>query len=799
MLKNYAKIALRNLLRHKGYTFINVAGLAVGIACCLLILLYVQHEFSYDRFHEKADRIYRVTTDFTIGGNEMRVASTMTPLAPALRAEFPEVREAVRIGQFKNELLVSQGNQQFYEELFFFADSTLFDLFSFPLLHGDPATALATPRSVVLSEPMAQKYFGGENPIGKMLTVERGYELTVTGVLNDIPSASHLKPDFIATLLDAKEIIGTDLEDWGHISELYTYVSLSDAARPEALEAKLPALLDKYAGEVTSSLQPSSIFTLHLQPLTRVHLYSTEFGNNVEGGGDAKYLYVFISIALLILLIACINFMNLATARSMERVKEVGMRKVLGAHRTQLARQFLSESVLLALMALLVALALVELLLPVFNHLTERELATNYAHNPVLLLSLLGTILFVGAVAGSYPAFFLSGFRPVEVLRGRAKGGRAAIRLRQALVVLQFSISIALMISAGIMSAQMDFFREQDMGFDEEQVVVVPLRDPGVQDRYEAIKQAFSGVSGVRAVAASSSTPGKNTATIHSYRPEGAPDDQMIGLYEFFIDSDVLNTLGMELAEGRNFSASMPTDTAALLLNETAVKRFGWKDPVGKMLSRGDGPPSQVVGVVRDFNYISLDAEIPPLVMRIDPSRFSHLSVRLTPGETNTTLARLGQAWEKLAPGEPFDLTFIDQDYEYQYRTVNRLTYTIRTFTFLAILVACLGMFGLATFSVEQRTKEIGIRKVLGASVPGVVILLSKDFLKLVAVAFVVAAPAGYFVMRRWLEDFAYHIEVGPSIFAVAGGVTFALALGTVAYQAVKAALTDPVRSLKYE
>lgn len=800
MLKSYLKIALRNLRKHKGYTFINITGLAIGITCCLLILLYIQHEFSYDHFHEKSKRIYRVITDLTIGGNEMHLASTMAPLAPALKAEFPEVVEAVRIGQFKHEVLVSTDDRQFYEERFYFVDSTFFDLFSFPLLYGDPAAALVAPRSIVVTEAIAQKYFGSENPVGKVLTVDRKYDLTVTGVLQDIPEASHLEPDFIATLTAAEMIAGADLETWGSISELYTYTLLSETAHPEALETKLPALLDRYAGDgFSKSIRASSIFTLHLQPLTRIHLYSTELGNNVEDSGDAKYLYVFISVALLILLIACINFINLTTARSMERAKEVGMRKVMGAHRTQLTRQFLSESVLLALIALPIALAFVELLLPAINQLTDRDLATNYVHNSTLLLALIGTILFVGAVAGSYPALFLSGFRPVEVLKGKAKGSRVAFRLRQGLVVLQFSISIALMISAGVMSAQMNFFRETDMGFDEEQVVVVPLRDPAIQTRFEAMKQSFGSISGVRAVAASSSTPGKNSSTISSYRPEGAADDEMVGLYEFFIDPDLVNTLDIKLAQGRNLSASMATDTAAILLNETAVRQFGWEAPLEQMLSSDNGSMRRVVGVVKDFNYISLESEIPPLVMRIDPSRFSHLSVRISPENVRTTLAHLERAWETLAPGEPFEYTFMDQDFEFQYQTVDRQTDTIRAFTFLAIFVACLGMFGLATFSVEQRTKEIGVRKVLGASIPGIVVLLSKDFLKLVAAAFVVAAPIGYFVMQRWLEDFAHHVEIGPSVFFMAGGLTVALAVGAVVHQAIKAALKDPVESLRYE
>ena len=584
-----------------------------------------------------------------------------------------------------------------------------------------------------------------------------------------------------------------NLEEWDSISAVHTYIVVPGAHDEAVLEAKIDALHAQHAGEGNDEA-----ITLSLQPLTAIHL-EQGFANNNADVGSRTNLYVFASIAFLILLIASINFINLSTARSAKRAREVGMRKVLGAVRGQLVRQFLGESVLLSVLALMLAVGLVEMLLPAFNYLLDKELVANYSANGLLLLALGGITFFVGFIAGIYPAFVLSSFRPVEVLKGQAKRGLAAALFRQGLVVVQFSIAIVLIIGSVVMAAQMTYFAEKDLGFKHEQIVVLELQDPELEQNVETIKQTMLKHPGVLAGAAASSMPGSNTYSLRSYLPEGAEDDEGMGIGTVLIDHDAVETWGLRLLEGRGFSRSFPTDTSeALLLNEAAVKLLGWDDPVGKRLQIDD-KEMRVIGVVGDFHFSSLQTEIQPMVFGMSSDVYQFLALRVSPQDITATLAFLEQQWRVFAPAYPFEYTFVDDDYAVNYAGTQRLSETLRAFALLAILVACLGLFGLVSYTTEQRTKEIGVRKVMGASVPGIWMLLSQDFLRLVAVAFVVAAPLAYFAMTRWLEEFAYRVDISWPIFLMAGLAALGIALATVSYQAIKAALGNPVDSLRYE
>ncbi|HMB93335.1 MAG TPA: ABC transporter permease, partial [Rhodothermales bacterium] len=630
MLRNYFKIALRNLWKHRGYAFINVAGLAVGMACCLMIVLFIQDELRYDRYHEKADAIYRVTLDLKMPGAEFELASTMTPLGPALLADMPEVVQYARVTRPRERLIASQ-NKRFYEDAFYFADSTLFDVFTYPFVYGNPQTALRKPYSVVLTQETARKYFGDENPVGKVLRMDEAQDFEVTGVLASLPRYTHFKFDFLASFDSQPSTKRQEAASWTNVSDVHTYVVIPDQAA--AVERKLPGFLEKYLDE-----EEQQAIGLHLQSLSDIHLHS-DLANEDGDTGSATTIYVFASIALLILLIAAINFINLATARAEKRAREVGVRKVLGAFRGQLIRQFLGESLLLAGLALLLSLILVEALLPLFNGLLQKELAARYMDNGMLLLALGSITLFVGIVAGSYPAFVLSAFRPVEVLKGQARQGWAGVLFRKGLVVVQFAIAIMLIIGSVVMAAQMTYFSEKDLGFESNQVVVVPMRDASLQARYETLKRALVQHPGVLNAAAASFTPGENSYSLGSYLPEGKDEGQEIGFRTIFIDADMVPTLGLRLVAGRNFSSDVSTDTtAALLVNEATVRSLGWDDPLGKTLTT-DEQPMEVVGVLKDFHYSSLQEEIQPIVFRFSPDVLQSLVVRIRAEQVAETLA----------------------------------------------------------------------------------------------------------------------------------------------------------------
>lgn len=800
MLKNYLKIALRHLRRHKGYSLINIAGLAVGMACCLLILLYVQDELSYDRFHAGAEHIYRVPVSIDTRGVPTHFAPVMGPLADALRQDHDDaIDEVVQVLPMGTVLVQTTDGEAHYEERTYLVDANFFRIFSYPLLHGDPATAFSQPNEVVLTRANAVKYFGVEDAIGQRLEVN-GNPVLVSGVLADLPRNSHFQPELLGSL----DIVRNRpfMQNW-HATMLYTYIKTAPGVNAALLEPKLRHIADRYVGEAIRSNNQE--YTFALQPITDIHLHS-HLRYELEANSYVAYVYIFTAVALLILVIACINFMNLATARSARRSREVGMRKVAGAHRQQLVWQFLGESILLSLLALLLALLLVELFLPAFNALAAKTLQFKIMENGTLAIALLVIAIVTGGLAGSYPAFFISAFQPVAVLKGQntagstsARGG--AHRLRQVLVVLQFAISIVLIAGTLVISSQLHYLRAQQLGFEKEQVLVLAARGGNaLAERFETVKAELLRLPGVVAASASHSVPGRGVSNnLMNLREQR---DNRVQMNLLFVDPDFLDTYGIELVAGRNFSAAMPTDLGGkvALMNEAAVRAFGWHDPaaaVGQQMGGFTGP--QNIGVVRDFHYKSLHEAVEPLMLLVLPSNFQYLSLRIAPGDTRALISALEQQWKTLMPGTPFEYFFLDDDYDKQYQAEARLGEVFNAFAGLAIFIACLGLLGLASFSAEQRTKEIGIRKVLGATVANVTGLLSREFVWLVLIANALAWPVAWFAINLWLQNFAYRVEIGWWVFVLAGGLALLIALVTVSTQAIKAALVNPVDSLRSE
>ena len=803
MLKNYIKIALRHLGRHRSYTVINVAGLAIGIATCLLILLYVQEEVHYDRFHDKADRIYRIVHDRALSGSEEHLATVPLALGPALRQDFPEVAGVVRLLRDEPPVIAYR-DRQFTEENIFYADPALFEVFSFRFRSGSPETALADPNGIVLTETMARQYFGDEDPVGEVLTYTNWgneYAYAVSAVLEDVPAASHVHFDALVPFESPQNLWHLmHGQDWNY-SGSWTYVLLAGAQAAPAFEAKLAGFVERHVPEV---LRTGT--TLRLQPLLDIHLHSRLAGE-IEANGSPLYVYVFAAVALLVLLIACINFMNLATARSAQRAREVSLRKVLGAPWSHLIRQFLGEALLLSFLAVGLAVVLVALVLPAFNGFTGKTLSLGQPGMAFMPAVLVGIGLVVGFVSGSYPAFFLSAFEPAAVLKGATAGLPHAAPLRKALVVFQFVISILLLVGMGVIVQQLDFMRTKDLGFDQEEVVFIRRR---AGQNIEAFKTKLLAHPKVERAVGARAVPGSVNAapiTFNLFRAEGMEAHERKQMPATSVGYGYLDLFGLNLVAGRDFSPDIPTDSAeALILNETAVRELGWQGgALGKtidafdMLGNFDGT-GRVVGVVKDYHFESLHHPVKPLVLSTNGrGYYGNVVLRLAAGSGPDVLDFIAQTWHDVVPEAPLELFFLNADLQRLYRQERQVQRIMGYFTGLALFIGCLGLFGLAAFTVEQRTREIGVRKVLGASVAGLVALLSKDFLKLVALAYLLAVPVAYLAMERWLEGFAYRVEVSWLLFAGAGVAAVGIALLTVSYQAVRAALADPVQALRYE
>ena len=801
MLKNYLKITLRTLRKSNVYSFINVFGLSIGMTCCLLILLYVKQELSYDTFYGKADRIYRIAVETTRPQGQSFCANTPFPLGPAFKDEYPEVDFLSRIF-FTENVLVTHGENRFFEDGFAFADRDFFEIFSHTFLSGDEARFLSEPNTLILTASTAEKYFGHEDPIGQVIQFDNQIDFTVTAVIEDVPVNAHFRFNFLASYLSLNdEIVGFTTDQWGAYSSLYTYVLLSEQAPPDALELKAESFITRHAGE-----WPGITRRVFFQPITDIHLRS-HLDDEIEANNDLSNLYIISTIGLFILLIASINFMNLSTARSSRRAREVGIRKALGAVRLQLVGQFLGESILLSVLALALSLAFVELSLPLFSSLVGKEIVFSLVGDPIVPVLLLGLAVVVGVFSGIYPALFLSGYRPATVLKGTnvsVKGSRGGLFLRQILVVSQFGLSIMLIIGTLIVGDQLHFLKNANMGFQKDYTLSIRIFEDSMSEQYETVKSELTAHPNVLHATACYKSPIGDYGLSTSAYPDGRENETSFSIQLNFMDFDYFDQFGLELAAGRSFSEFFPTDEQkAFIVNETLVRVLGYTSPeevIGIVLPTGinkiDGT---IIGVVKDYHIASLHEHIEPLVLMHWPDFFSEISVQIQPHDIPETLQFLETTWKRFSPDYPFQYTFLDEHITQLYAPEEQTSEIIGTFSLIAIFVACLGLFGLATFTAQQRTKEIGVRKVLGASVSGIMLLLSKDFLRLVLISFIVAVPVAYVVMNRWLEDFAYRIDISWRVFLPAGLSALLIALLTVSYQSVKAALSNPVQSLGHE
>ena len=793
MLKNYLKIAVRNLWKHKVFSLINILGLSVGMAAGFLIFLYVNFELTYDRFHSKADRIYRMVTDVQTPSETIKADITTWTFGPFAKQEFPEIEAYARTGG--GSFLVRKGDIKFQENNTLFADSSLFRIFDFKLLKGNPATALKEQLSVVFTEKAAKKYFGDSDPIGQTLLLSsEGLPATVTGVMENIPENSQIKADMFISMSTLTQRFNKNLDsEWGNFGAS-SYLLLKPGVNPAQLEKKFPAFLERHVGKLMAEMKMQ--YTILLEPFADVHLLSDRASDDK---GSMNNVYVFSVVALFILLIACINFVNLTTARSAERAREVGVRKVVGAPRTLLARQFIMESVLLCLLAFVVAVILVALFIPAFNTLSGKMISTGIAAEWPFVGGMFMAAILIGVLAGSYPAIVLSSFEPVVVLKGRFTTSVRGILLRKGLVTLQFGISIALIIATIVVFTQMNFMRNRDLGFSKDQMLVIDTQGDAAQ---KAFKESLNGIAGIKSTTASSSVPGGGNSSAYSNIQNQAGDMQAANLDLYFVDYNYLSQYNLKLAAGRSFSRDFGTDsTQAMIINEATARLFGYSKPeeaIGRKFNQW-GREGTIIGVIKDFHYRSLQENIKPLTMRMDANRGELVSVKIDGGDLKNTIAAIEDKWKEIMPVRPFDYYFMDEFFDRQYRSEERFESLFLNFAILAIFISCLGLLGLASYSTMQRTKEIGVRKVMGASVGSIVGLLSADFLKLVMIAFLIASPIAYYGMYKWLQHFAYRTDIHWWIFAAAAVLSTLIAFATVSFQSIRAALMNPVKSLRSE
>jgi putative ABC transport system permease protein len=786
----YFKIAWRNLVKSKVFSLINILGLTIGITCCMMIYLFIMNEFSFDTFHVQGKNIYRVMRGYD--PTKPKVPYLSGPYADALLNDYPkQIKSAVRV--LASNDLISYGTKAFNEKKMYLADSDFFTMFTFPLIKGDPATALRNPESIVLTETAAKKYFGNADPMGKIVEMNQHRQLKVTGVAKDVPSNSHLDFDMVVPLSNYYK------EPWFNVwinNNFYTYILLDEHTNEKQLESTFPHFLDKYMGKEMAKL--GFKFDLALTPLHDVYFEPHGTFDGVKHG-DKSVVYIFLSIAILILVIACINFMNLSTIRAVERSKEVGLRKVMGALRNNLVWQFIGESVLLTAISCVLSVGLLQLLMPLYNQLLGHSISVPWNEWP-LYAFLLGIIVVIGFLAGSYPAIILSAFSPIEALKGKMKMGKGGSLFRQTLVVLQFSISVMLIIGTIVIVKQMNYVQHKALGFDKEHTLVVPVDNNDIYNNKYTFKNDLQNNSSIAAVSVMSGEPG-GFFDDHSFEAEG--QREMVKAKTEFADFEFVKTLGLKIIAGRDFSAQFPTDTmGAVLINRTAAAMLGFtpKQAIGKWIRNTvrDNAKRRVVGVIEDFNFLSLKENMDALV--ISPSEDRRVAViKLKPGDLPSQLAVVKEMYKKAAPAYPFEYTFLDQKFDELYKTDIRQQTMLIIFSGLAIFIACLGLFGLASFTAAKRTKEIGVRKVLGSTTQNIVLLLSKDLLKPVLLAAIIAIPIAWTVMNNWLQNFAYRTALNWWVFALAAFVTIAIALFTVSVKAIKAALANPTNSLRSE
>lgn len=799
MFKNYIKIAWRNLWKNKLFSFINIFGLAIGISCCVLIFLYVQYELSYDSFNEKADRLFRITSDIHDPKKEDRFAPTAPVTSEKIRMNFPEVEKIVRFSTAKQPMTYK--DRKFSDVTVLYADSTLFDVFTFPLVSGDAVKALAAPNSLVLTETAQKRYFGEEPAVGKIVKFADTVNLMVTAVIKDVPQNSHLKFDGIisrATYVNMNKV----MPDWEENFEKnwlncnsYAYLLMKKRTDPKLFEAKVNQYLNKETEDIKKST--GMWVNVGIQPVRDIHLRSN-FEHEMAGSshGNIVYVYIFSATALLILLIACCNFINLSTARSLNRSKEIGLRKVIGAARGQLIMQFMGESVVFTLIACIISLLFILPSLPLFNAFMGTTLSLTksaWLAYPVI-------IMVIGCLAGLYPAFLMSSFNPVQSLKGKINHGAGDVFFRKGLVVFQFSIAIMLIVATTVILKQLDFIQKKNLGINKEQVVGIELKGPDKKRADVFLKELGANAGVIKGSLNGFSFKGIPNITLI---PEGSAKNEMTACNVFSCDEDFLSTMKVQVVAGRDFSKSFPSDVNdAFIVNEAAVKAFGWKIPknaIGKKVEWGMGKNGRIIGVVKDFNYTSLHQGIEPVLINIFRPWFNTITLRLSPNDISSTMSRLEASWKNLSPENTFKYTFLDDDFKSLYKAEENMRTILSTFTFLSVLVACLGLFGLAAFTIKQRFKEIGIRKVLGANVSSIISLLSKDFLKLVLVAVVIASPLAFYAAHTWLQDFAYRISIEWWIFLIAAAAALLIAFLTVSFQALRAANANPVKSIRTE
>ncbi len=796
MFNNYLKITFRSFKRQKIYSIINISGLAIGMACFICILVYIRYELSFDRFHTNTNNIYRLVMNGDASGRPFDVALSSGPIGPTLVKDFPEVDNVVRF-QYRGRTRVSCLGKQFFEEKIFWVDNTVFEVFTFPLVKGNSKTALINPFSAVITQETAKRFFSNENPLGEILKFNPQEEYTITGVMKDIPKNSHFSFDILLSYETLLRTSRRHIESWTQFTN-YSYLLLKESTNPKELERKIPALNAKHMGFNPEDMGWNLTFTL--QPLNSIHLYSN-LQNEITKNSDIAYVYVFSSIAFLILLLACINFMNLATARSTYRSKEVGLRKVLGAVRRRLIEQFLGESLTFSFLSLFLALILVEFALPFFSKLSELPLEIRYSELPWLIPGLIGLAIFVGLIAGIYPSLVLSKFQPISVLKGGLESPAQKKHFRSVLVVFQLAISIFLIIGTWIILQQITFMKKRRLGFEKEHVIVLQKIDNSVRSSINAIKQELKSIPGVLNVAASSHIPGRDGLAA-SHLPEGFSMKESQIMRAIHVDHDFLDTMGIELVSGRNFSPAFPSDSQEfVLINETAAKKFGWDNPLGKRIQEiyGMEQTKTVIGIVKDFHMSSLHSMIEPMYINSSYPQIDTICIKISSENMAGMVDLIKSRWKDIAPLAPFDYFFLDELFDNLYRTEERLSRLFFNFSLLAIFIACLGLFGMACFTAEQRTKEIGIRKVLGASASGIVLLLCKELIMLLFIANIIAWPIIYLTSQKWLQNFAYRTNIGIGIFILSAILTLLVSLGTVSYQAIKAALANPVDSLRYE
>ncbi|MEM8937826.1 MAG: ABC transporter permease [Bacteroidota bacterium] len=809
MFKNYFNVAFRNLVKHKFYSFINVSGLSIGITCFLLISLYVLNELKYDTFHRDADTIYRMDFAGNINGSEFIIAQSSAPAATTLKEEYPEVLDATRFRNTGNWIIRRKEEDNAYnEDDVIFADKNFFEFWDFELVSGDPKSCLERPNTLAISQTLATKIFGDQNPIGEIVILDNKEDWEVTAVYEDMPSISHFSYEMLLSMENTED---AKSKMWMSFN-FNTYLKLQAGFNPKELEAKFPPLIEKYIGPEIQKFLGASLdeffeagnsMGFSLFPLIDIHLYSDKMGE-LGVNGDFKYIIIFTAIALFILILACINFMNLSTARSAGRAKEVGVRKVMGAYKSQLRKQFLSEAFLITFISILIAYLLSFLLLNQFNELSNKELLFSDLLSTQFILVIMAVLIIVGFLAGSYPAFFLSKFKPVEVLKGKLNLGFNGGGLRSTLVVLQFCVGIIMIIGTAIIYQQLSYIQNKKLGYSKDQILMV--HDPWLIDEAISYKNEALQFSNILSGTMSSFLPVNTANNNNAWFPgSNATENETYVFHEFVVDHDYMETLEIEMAAGRSFSKDFPSDSSAVVINEAAARRLGWDNAVGKTISTFDGNQDttyvssyKVIGVVKDFHFSTLKNSIEPLVFELGRSK-GFVSFKISGENISATIDYLESKWNEFAPGQPFQYSFLDQRFNEMYENEQNLGQIFGVFAFLAIFIACLGLYGLAAFTAEQRTKEIGIRKVLGASIMSIITLLSKEFLKLVAIAFMIAAPIAYYFMYQWLQDFENRTNINVTVFLLAGIIALVIAWVTMSFQSWNAARVNPARSLKDE